>query len=173
MSRWNAKHFVGMNGVGDLSRYIVGETTKRASLCSRTVENELLARDAVSTYICIMQIEFLAWILLLLLTTKPFITLHAFSNNFYSGIAKFLTESILVIDYIYTYVLIFGMNEWMLNTESFNFSVLWWPEPISQPDAGKKHVSDWSIPVQIQSNLISRSNNWIYIATYKKYSFHI
>ena len=95
----------------------------------------------VSTYICIMQIEFLAWILLLLLTTKPFITLHAFSNNYYSGIAKFLTESILVIDFIYTYVLIFGMNEWMLNTESFNFSVLWWPEPISQPDADKKHVS--------------------------------
>ena len=90
---------------------VVGETTKRASLCPRTVENELLARDAVSTYICIMQIEFLAWILLLLLTTKPFITLHAFSNNFYSGIAKFLTESILVIDFIYTYVLIFGMNE--------------------------------------------------------------
>ena len=112
MSRWNAKHFVGMNGVGDLSRYIVGETTKRASLCSHSVENELLARDAVSTYICIMQIEFLAWILLLLLTTKPFITLHAFSNNFYSGIAKFLTESILVIDFIDTwYVLIFGMNE--------------------------------------------------------------
>ena len=119
MSRWNAKHFVGMNGVGDLSRYIVGETTKRASLCSHSVENELLARDAVSTYICIMQIEFLAWILLLLLTTKPFITLHAFSNNYYSGIAKFLTESILVIDFIYTYVLIFGMNEcWILKAST-------------------------------------------------------
>ena len=47
MSRWNAKHFVGMNGVGDLSRYVVGETTKRASLCSRAVENELLAREYI------------------------------------------------------------------------------------------------------------------------------
>ena len=77
MSRWNAKHFVG---TWNEWRWGHEERPPKELVCvlARSKMNYL----PVSTYICIMQIEFLAWILLLLLTTKPFITLHAFSNNF-------------------------------------------------------------------------------------------